>query len=114
MSFQDWDPVVLRKNTPVVKKEIKTKTKGQETMNTVKKIYDPNDPDAEPEIKPVMVGQSFGMKMRNARCAKQLTQKQLAHALSLPESIIVHYEQGTAVRNGQYIGKIKRYLNITD
>lgn len=112
MSFQDWDPVVLRKNTPVVKKELKPQTTS--TMNTVKKIYDPNDPDAEPEIKPVLVGREFGQKIRDARCAKKLTQKQLANALSLPETLINHYELGTAVRNGQHIGAIKRYLKITE
>ena len=41
MSFQDWDPVVLRKNTPVVKKELKPQVSS--TLNTVKKIYDPDD-----------------------------------------------------------------------
>lgn len=112
MSFQDWEPVVLRKNTPVVKKEQKLHTTS--TMNTVKKIYDPENPNAEPEIKPVLVGREFGQKMRDMRCAKKMTQKQLANALSLPETIINHYELGTAVRNGQHIGTIKRYLKITE
>jgi DNA-binding transcriptional regulator YiaG len=113
MSFQDWKPVDIG-NKSMVKKSTspkKTVTHGFNTNGiTVKKIYDPNDPDAEPEIKPVMIDKEFGQKMVKARTAKNLNQQQFATALSLPLATIKEYEAGKGVRNGTIVDKINRWI----
>jgi ribosome-binding protein aMBF1 (putative translation factor) len=116
MNHQQWDPIILTSKNPK-KSETKTtvlKSSVIKHSNPVKmeKIYDPNNPDAEPIIKPVMIDSEFGKQIAAARCAKKLTQKELANKISIPESIIKDYEKGQGVRNGAYISKIKNFLNI--
>ncbi len=114
MSFthQDWTPIVLNKNTNTNKTPKQTHPHVQNTVK-VQKIYDPENPDAEPDVKPVMVDKEFGMLIQKFRTAKGLTQKQLAAAINLPVQVISEYERGTGVRNGNYVSKIKKYLGIT-
>ena len=116
MNHQQWDPIVLTSKNPK-KSETRTtvlKSSVIKQSNPVKmeKIYDPNNPDAEPITKPVMIDSEFGKQIVAARCAKKLTQKELANKISIPESIIKDYEKGQGVRNGAYISKIKNFLNI--
>jgi len=115
MDHQQWDPVILTKKNPNAK--VTTTVPKQHINKTpngikVEKIYDPNNPDAEPEIKPVMIDVEFGKQIAAARCAKQMTQKQLAAAINIPAHVITDYERGQGVRNGNYVSKIKNYLNI--
>lgn len=116
MEHQQWEQVVLINKTPK-KPQPKTsvlKSTVIKQANPVKmeKIYDPNNPDAEPILKPVMIDSDFGKQIAAARCAKKLTQKELANKISIPESVIKNYEKGQGVRNGAYISKIKNFLNI--
>jgi ribosome-binding protein aMBF1 (putative translation factor) len=116
MDHQQWDPVILTKKNPNANKVTTTvpKTNINKTPNGIKveKIYDPNNPDAEPEIRPVMIDSDFGKQIAAARCAKSLTQKQLAAELNIPAHVITDYEKGQGVRNGNYVSKIKKFLNI--
>jgi len=116
MEHQNWEPVILTKKNPNANKVTTTVPKQHinKTPSAIKteKIYDPNNPDAEPEIKPVMIDSEFGKQIAAARCAKNMTQKQLATALNLPVSVINEYERGQGVRNGAYVSKIKSYLGI--
>ena len=113
MSFiQDWTPVVLKKQT---KPTGNTSTKHHNDSSNgikVKKILDPKDPDAEPEIHPVMISRVLGQQIQQARIAKQMTQKELANAMCLPVSVINNYERGNCVYNFNHISKIKNYLGI--
>jgi ribosome-binding protein aMBF1 (putative translation factor) len=116
MDHQQWDPVILKKTNPNATKVTTTVpkqhiNKAQSAIKT-EKIYDPNNPDAEPEIKPVMIDSEFGKQIATARCAKNMTQKQLAAAINLPVNVINEYERGQGVRNGTYVSKIKSYLGI--
>jgi ribosome-binding protein aMBF1 (putative translation factor) len=116
MNHQQWDPIVLTSKNPK-KSETRTtvlKSSVIKQSNPVKmeKIYDPNNPDTEPITKPVMIDSEFGKQIVAARCARKLTQKELANKISIPESIIKDYEKGQGVRNGAYISKIKNFLNI--
>jgi len=118
MIHQDWNTQIVNgkmhdasKKASSVKKTIVTShINKQETNLTVKKIYDLENPNAEPEIRPVMIDKEFAKNMMAARVAKKMTQKQLAGACALDVSIINQYEQCKAVRNGQYITKIKKVL----
>lgn len=119
MSHQDWDTVIVRGkvgenvNKPSTKKIVTSHSNQQNTNITVKKIYDPDDPYAEPEIKPVMIDKEFSKKMTQARLAKKLSQKELANAISLDVKIINQYEQGGCARNGSYVSKIKNFLKFS-
>jgi ribosome-binding protein aMBF1 (putative translation factor) len=115
MDHQQWEPVILTKKT--LNNKVTTTVPKQHinrTPNAIKteKIYDPNNPDAEPDIRPVMIDGEFGKKIVAARCAKNMTQKQLAAAINLPVTVINEYERGQGVHNGTYVSKIKKYLGI--
>lgn len=114
MSHQDWTPVIWNKNKSTVEKEKIPKQYLNKVNNAIKveKIYDPDNPEAEPEIRPVMIEQSFGQLITQARLTKGLTQKQVANALSIPIAVINEYERGIGVRDGNYISKLKKYFNI--
>jgi len=117
MSFthQNWDSVTIGKTTKtsensqtVVKPCVNKPSNGIK----VEKIFDPNDPDAEPETRTVMITHTLSQQIQQARVAKGLTQKELANAISIPVSVINEYERGDAVHNVNYITKIKNYLGI--
>ena len=58
------------------------------------------------------VSMDFRKEMQKARCAKNMTQKQLAQKLNLKQTIIANYEQGKAVPNNYIITKIERALGV--
>ena len=97
-SFQDWEPVVLRKSDP--KKPI------QKPFDNIKVN---EDADVNKIIK---VDSDFSKQIIQARLAKKLNQTELAKALSLDVTIIKEYENGTAKHNGIIISKLKKYLGI--
>ena len=104
---QDWKNVVFHKETkqkPIIKTDVSC-------TNTVKKIYDKEKPDMEPEIKPIEIDKEFGLKIQKARLSLEMTQKDFANAISIPVSIINDYEKGKGIRNGIYISKINNYIN---
>lgn len=115
MNHQDWEPITFTKMNPNAPTIIKTKVAKQNvntTSTTIKceKIYDPKDPGAEPEIKPIMITSEFGKQICTARSAKKLTQKQLANKLCIPFQIISEYEMGKGVYNINYVNKIKQFI----
>jgi len=111
MSHQDWKPVDIGNKANKPKTSVPTPKVTYAGGNiTVKKIYDPNDPNAEPETRPVMMDRDFGLKMQKARTAKGLNQQQLATALSLPVATIKDYEAGKGVRNGKVVDLINRWI----
>jgi len=116
MNHQNWETVNLGKKNPNAPSVVKTKVAKQKINNnltTVKceKLYDPKEPEAEPEIKPIMVTRDFGKQIASTRLEKQLTQKQLANQLCIPHNIISEYEMGKGVYNINYVNKIKRFIN---
>ena len=115
-SHQDWTPIVWEKKVidkDDTKKIVCNKQKNINfTINTVKKIYDEDNPTADPDIKPILVDKNFAKEMQIRRLQKKMSQQQLATALSLNVSIITDYEKGIGIRNGNYISKIKKLLNM--
>ena len=116
MAHQDWTTVVV-KGKPHVnpyevskKKIVTTNINQQETVLTVKKEYDLENPTADPEIRTVLIDKEFSKKMIQARVSKKLSQKELANACMLDVKIINEYEKGGCARNGAYISKIKKIL----
>jgi ribosome-binding protein aMBF1 (putative translation factor) len=113
-SHQDWNTVTIGKvtktneNTQTPKPHVSKPSTGIK----VEKVIDPNDPDGEPETRPVMITHTLSQQIQQARMAKGMTQKELANALSIPVAVINEYERGDAVHNINYITKIKNYLGI--
>jgi ribosome-binding protein aMBF1 (putative translation factor) len=104
-------PMVLRKNIPekqVQPRKVVVNAGG----NVIKKVYDKEDPNAEPELVRVQITPEFGQKIVNARVQKGLTQKQLAVTLAIPERVINEYEKGLGAKNQAYVNKLKKFLAI--
>jgi ribosome-binding protein aMBF1 (putative translation factor) len=115
MSFehQDWNPVTIRKDTPNKKTVLKqTVQKPSATGgNAVKKIYDPENPDAEPEIKPILIEREYAQRIQAYRVALGMNQEQFANAVGIQKSIIVQYENGKGIKNSQYVSKINNFMS---
>lgn len=116
MSHQDWENVIVKGKmhenvkTPTTKKIVTTHSNKQDTPLTVKKIYDSENPNAEPDIKAVLIDKEFAKKMTQMRLVKKMSQKDLALACALDVRIINDYEKGGCARNGAYVSKIKKIL----
>ena len=116
MNNQDWTPINIgnKANKPketTTPHKVTYSGKINNDGTTVKKIYDPNNPNAEPETRPVMMDKEYGMKMQKARASKNLNQQQFATLLSLPLSTIKDYEAGKGTRHGATVDKINRWIN---
>ena len=126
MNFQDWNTVGWDKrgeksknesNTEFLNKQIrngnvtqklKTNSVNQNKVNVVtnaKKIENEQD-----TFKHKLVGSDVGKKIKQARCEKKLTQKELANAIFLQESIIKEFESGKAIYNAVVLNKIEKYF----
>lgn len=55
---------------------------------------------------------NFSEKFKAARCAKKITQQQIADELSINRSAIAHYENGTAKPQLKNIRKICDILDL--
>ena len=112
----DFKPMVLRKANPQhvekVVKPVAPKAVANVGGNLMKKVYDKEDPNAEPELVQVKMDPEFGKKMAATRVAKGLTQKQVAVATSIPVGTISDYERGVGGKNIAHINKIKRFLGF--
>jgi ribosome-binding protein aMBF1 (putative translation factor) len=75
-------------------------------------MYDENNPSADPDIKIIYIDKDLAKEIQKKRLQKKMSQQQLANAVSLPVSVINDYEKGTGIRNGSYITKIKKFLNM--
>ena len=106
MDCQDWKPVIFNKP----KKKIIVKNKKKVLSDEqIRKIKLENENDVQKIEK---VSLDFRKEMQKARCAKNMTQKQLAQKLNLKQTIIANYEQGKAVPNNFIITKIERALGV--
>jgi len=126
MDHQDWKPVTWDKkgekptgqsNKTYLANEMR---KGNVSsvlkacslnQNKVNVVTNARKLDSEEEtFKHQTIGLSTGKKIAQARCDKKLTQKQLANALSLHESIIKDFENGKAIYNAIIMNKLEKIL----
>lgn len=112
MDHQDWNTV---KFTNTKKKTIKGSVvttsqkydggKNKHNSSSIsKKIAD----EEIPVIKTVDL--SFGKRLQQARCDKNMTQKELAQKLNEKTQVIQLYETGKAAPNHALISKMERVL----
>ena len=89
-SFQDWEPVVLKKE----KKEIVVTPKPDKDKVTLK----------EPSL-------DFQKALQQARMANKMSQKDLALKLGMNLNTMVNYEKGKEVPTNLIISKLEKILN---
>jgi putative transcription factor len=58
------------------------------------------------------VGKDLGMKIQQARLAKNIKQIDLAKQLNITPDIIRDYENGTAIKNGNLLNKMSKLLGV--
>ena len=97
MAFQDWEPVVLRKNDKT--KSSPPKPKPDEEDGLIKKPKLFSDVD-------------FGKRVQSLRAAGGMTRKQLAQKMMVRESVLENIEQGNGKEkyNGEIVKKLKQVL----
>ncbi|GMH33893.1 hypothetical protein BSKO_01727 [Bryopsis sp. KO-2023] len=130
MSGQDWAPVVLRKKKPTGG-EAKSSAVVNEALrtgdhDTVKKYNASKnkigtsgtgkntaklDRETE-ELKHDRVSTDLKKAIVQGRCAKKLTQAQLAQMINERPTVIQEYESGKAIPNPQVLSKLSRVLGI--
>ena len=64
------------------------------------------------ELKHTKIDFNLSKTIQQARCAKNITQKQLAQAINKPVAIITQYENGSALPDNQILGKLERCLGV--
>lgn len=89
-SFQDWEPVVLKKE----KKETPIVTSPKVDKVTIK----------EPSL-------DFQKALQQARMANKMSQKDLALKLGMNLNTMVNYEKGKEVPTNLIISKLEKLLN---
>lgn len=112
LDHQDWQPVVLRKKLedkrPAEQRAAEGKTVIQYASNHKEfQKLDSEDPDA-PKVIPL----STAKQIQQARCAKGMTQQQLAQQLAVNQNVIRDYEAGKAIPERNLLNKINRILGV--
>ena len=92
-SFQDWEPVVLKKSDipDKVKQETQVKDKDKVTLK-------------EPSL-------DFQKALQQARMINKMSQKDLALKLGMNLNTMVNYEKGKEVPTNLIISKLEKILN---
>ena len=111
LEHQDWDPIYVRANKYIEKKDKKEKNTKVQQFSKInkleKKIEDGN-------LKHDKTPSNFGKIVQQRRLEKNMTQKDLAQKINLPVKTINEIECGKAKHNPQVVSKIKRILNISN
>lgn len=101
MSYQDWKPVILRKDN--VRKDNVTKHRKK-----IKPINDINNIEYKPKDN---VSYSLRIKIQKARQSKKMSQKELANKCNIPLSKIKQYESGGIIPVSKELQKMSLILN---
>ena len=111
---QDWKPVIFNKKSTTAKKSTTVTKVSNSKVNsnnnfsgTGKKIKD------DDEVKRIpTVGIEIGKQIQAARCAKKITQKELANKMNMQPNIVQLHENGKALRNNALLAKFERTLGV--
>ena len=97
-----------QKNKEIVSKNIKN---SNVMLGTGKKLKEDEEGFTSLGEKDY-VGKVIGNQISAARCAKKLSQKQLAQQLNVLPGIIQSHENGKALRNNSMLSKIEKALGV--
>ena len=109
MEHQDWHTVTINK---VFKEQNQKETDEKKQKLASNLDYKLNKKEEEKGLKHENVSQNISKIIRDSRCSKKLTQKQLANMANLPVKVITDIENGTSKYNPQNINKLKRVLKL--
>lgn len=131
MSDQDWTPVVLTKTAKQRAKGLSSaqavaQAKVAGELSSEKRIGGGENKSAHSgggpgmrkleesteEFKHNTVNKNLSQAITQARCAKKMTQQQLATAINERAQVIQQYESGQAIPNPQILNKLDRVLGI--
>lgn len=108
---QDWKTLVIRKSN---KKEDESKKPSKKLDDTTQKMMKVERKADNDELKHDVYTKKFRLAMVDKRTKTlNMTQKQLATRLNMPEKTIKDIESGKAIYNAGHYNKIKRVLKIT-
>jgi len=117
MDHQDWKPVILKKNNSQLKKDgkiVKEKILSGKRPNSNSNNCDINkkklDDDDVPA--PTYVPKSICIEIQQARCARKMSQQDLANRLNVKKNIVNELESGKMIYNKGFIRKVKNILQI--
>ena len=111
--MQDWDPMILNK-----KLDSKNNSRSNNSSNTKPKLSDDAHKlykiEAEDDVQPIKkVSHTLKTQIQSARCAKKISQKDLANKINVQETVIKDYELGKAVPDVKIVNKIGKALGVT-
>lgn len=116
---QDWTPVTMSKSKPTsTVGSYKDAAAAAATKNSasavVAAITAKSSTDADDNAKKTKyVAKVTSDAIRNARCEKKLTQKELAQKCNMDASIVSEIERGgTCVYNATHVNKIQSVLGV--
>ena len=90
-SFQDWEPVVLKKDVPKETQVTEVKDRDKVVLK-------------EPSL-------YFQKALQQARMANKMSQKDLALKLGMNLNTMVNYEKGKEIPTNLIISKLEKILN---
>ena len=108
---QDWKTIVVKNNKNTDTKDKPKKKKMDDTTQKLIKVETKADNDI---LKHDKYTKEFRLAMVKKRTSTlNMTQKQLATRLNMPEKTIKEIESGRAIYNAKDYNRIKRILKIT-
>lgn len=106
---QDWKTIVIKNN-----KDTKDKSKKKKMDDTTQKLIKVETKADNDILKHDKYTKEFRLAMVKKRTSTlNMTQKQLATRLNMPEKTIKDIESGRAIYNAKDYNRIKRVLKIT-
>ena len=110
LDHQDWKTLIVK--TSKKKDNIVHPTKKLD--NTTQKLMKVENKADNDELKHDIYSKKFRLAMVEKRTKTlNMTQKQLANRLNMPEKTIKEIESGKAIYNAGHYNRIKRVLKIT-
>lgn len=121
MDHQDWDPVIFKSSVPKATRAGVQSTETVMKYNAGKNTQTQSSSNARKIEKQVEEGDmsiptvtyNLQVQMQQARQAKKWTQKELAQACNMHETVIRDYENGKVIPNSQDLVKMSRALGVT-
>ncbi len=113
---QDWTTVTLSKPKskiqPVTQKMTTSSVNSASAVVAAITAPAKNNDDGDDMKKTKYIAKVTSDAVRQSRCEKQLTQKELAQKCNMDVSIVAEIERGTCVYNAAHVNKLQSVLGV--
>jgi len=110
---QDWTTVTLNKKKWTSASESRPESISSATQGSASAVVAAITKATDGETKKTKyIAKITSDAVRDSRCEKKITQKELAQKCNMDVSIISDIERGTCVYNASHINKIQTVLNV--